>query len=75
MNPVYLGQLLMKKNGISFNELMHNLRIEMAITLLQQKRLKNSEIAEQVGYVNYGQFLKQFEKRMGISPNEYKNRI
>ncbi|RCX16753.1 two-component system response regulator YesN [Fontibacillus phaseoli] len=75
LHPVYLGQLLLRKNGISFNELVHNLRIEEAVALLQQNRLKNSEIAEQLGYSNYGQFLKQFEKRMGVSPNEFKNRI
>lgn len=74
LHPVYLGQLLQRKNGISFNELVHNLRIEEAAVLLKQNRQKNSEIAEKVGYANYGQFLKQFEKRMGMSPNEFKNR-
>lgn len=74
LHPVYLGQLLMKKNGVGFNELVHNLRIEEAVRLLRQNKYKNSEIAERVGYVNYSQFLKQFEKRLGMSPNEYKNR-
>lgn len=74
LHPVYLGQLLMKKNGVGFNEWVHNLRIEEATRLLRLNQYKNSEIAEQVGYVNYSQFLKQFEKRLGMSPNEYKNR-
>lgn len=74
MHPAYLGQLLLKKNGISFNELVHNLRIEEAVRLLEQSELKNSEIAERVGYSHYGQFFKQFEARMRMSPNEYKNR-
>lgn len=74
LHPVYLGQLLMKKNGISFNEFVHDLRIKEAAELLQENQYKNSEIAERVGYVNYNQFLKQFEKRMHMSPNEYKNR-
>ncbi|KGE19106.1 response regulator transcription factor [Paenibacillus wynnii] len=73
MHPVYLGQLLMKKNGIHFNEQLHNLRIQEAERLLQLNKLKNSEIAEEVGYSNYGQFLKQFEKKMQMCPNEYKN--
>ncbi|AZK45722.1 response regulator transcription factor [Paenibacillus lentus] len=73
MHPAYLGQLLQKKNGISFNELLHNLRIEEAVHLLSQSQLKNSEIAELVGYSHYGQFFKQFEIRMRMSPNEYKN--
>lgn len=74
LHPVYLGQLLMKKNGVGFNEWVHNLRIEEAARLLRLNQYKNSEIAEKVGYANYSQFLKQFEKRLGMSPNEYKNR-
>lgn len=72
LHPVYLGQLLIKKNGIGFNELLHNLRIEEAARLLAERNLKLSEIAERVGYANYGQFLKQFEKKMHLSPNEYR---
>lgn len=52
----------MRKNGIGFNELIHNLRIEEAAALLKQNKLKNSEIAERVGYTHYNQFLKHFEK-------------
>ncbi|MNI38605.1 Bifunctional transcriptional activator/DNA repair enzyme AdaA [compost metagenome] len=73
LHPVYLGQLLIKKNGIGFNELLHNLRIEEAARLLEEPKLKLSEIAERVGYANYGQFLKQFEKKMQLSPNEYRH--
>lgn len=74
LHPVYLGQLLNKKNGINFNEQLHNLRIRKASQLLIENNLKNSEIAEKVGYSNYSQFLKQFEKKMNMSPNEFKHR-
>lgn len=73
LHPVYLGQLLSKKNGINFNEQLHNLRIREAVKLLRENKLKLSEIAEQVGYANYGQFLKQFEKKMHMGPNDYRN--
>lgn len=74
LHPVYLGQLLQKKNGIHFNEMIHNLRIEEALKLLRDANLNNGEVAERVGYANYGQFLKQFERRLQMSPNEYRNR-
>lgn len=74
LHPVYLGQLLQKKNGVHFNEMIHNLRIEEAVRLLGDGSLNNSEVAERVGYTNYGQFLKHFEKRLQMSPNEYRNR-
>ena len=72
LHPVYLGQLLIKKNGITFNEQLHHLRITEAAQLLRENKLKLSEIAEQVGYANYGQFLKQFEKKMQMGPSEYR---
>jgi two-component system response regulator YesN len=74
LHPVYLGQLLIKKNGIHFNEQLHDRRIKESIRLLQHNKLKNSEIAEKVGYSNYSQFLKQFEKKMRMSPNEFKHK-
>ncbi|MCM3041103.1 response regulator [Paenibacillus motobuensis] len=73
LHPVYLGQLLIKRNGLSFNEMIHRLRIEEAVRLLGDHNYTNSEIAERVGYSSYGQFAKQFERRMGMSPNQYKN--
>ncbi|WP_338554652.1 response regulator [Paenibacillus sp. KS-LC4] len=73
LNPVYLGQLLMKKNGLGFNESLHDLRIAEAVSLLEQNKLKNCDIAERVGYSNYSHFLKEFEKRWGTSPSKYKN--
>ncbi|MBM6996226.1 response regulator [Paenibacillus sp. DXFW5] len=74
LHPVYLGQLLQKRNGVHFNEMIHNLRIEEAVKLLRDGTLNNGEVAERVGYANYGQFLKQFERRLQMSPNEYRNR-
>jgi two-component system response regulator YesN len=62
----------MRKNGIGFNELLHDLRIEEACRLLRTNQYKNSEVSEMMGYTSYNHFLKQFEKRIGISPNEYK---
>lgn len=73
LHPVYLGQLLIKKNGMTFNEQLHHLRIQEAAVLLRGSKLKLSEIAERVGYVNYGQFLKRFEKEMHMGPNEYRH--
>lgn len=72
LHPAYLGQLMMRKNGVNFHEFLHNLRIEEASRLLRSHRYKNSEIAELVGYTSYQYFLQQFEKRLGMSPNEYK---
>ncbi|UQZ33486.1 DNA-binding response regulator [Paenibacillus sp. PK3_47] len=73
LHPVYLGQLLIKKNGMTFNEQLHNLRIREAALLLRESQLKLSDIAERVGYSSYSLFLKHFEKKMQMGPNEYRN--
>jgi two-component system response regulator YesN len=73
LHPVYLGQLLIKKNGVTFNEQLHHLRIQEAALLLRENQLKLSDIAERVGYSSYSQFLKHFEKKMQMGPNEYRN--
>ena len=75
LHPAYLGQLLIRKNGIGFNEMLHNLRIEESCRLLQMNQYKNSEISEKIGYSSYPLFLKQFEKRMNMSPNDYKKNV
>lgn len=75
LHPAYLGQLLIRKNGIGFNEMLHNLRIEEACRLLQTNQYKNIEVSEKVGYSSYPLFLKQFEKRMDMSPNDYKKNV
>jgi two-component system response regulator YesN len=72
INPVYLGQLFLKKNGIAFNVYLHDLRIAEAAQLIRNTEMKTHQIAEQVGYLNYDKFLKQFEKRLEMKPNVYK---
>ncbi|UJF32488.1 response regulator transcription factor [Paenibacillus hexagrammi] len=71
IHPVYLGQLFMKKNGVTLNERVHDLRIEEAARLLRDTDMKYNQIAEHVGYLNYDKFLKQFEKRLHMKPSQY----
>lgn len=72
MHPAYVGQLFMKKFGISFNEYLHKMRIEEAKRLMDSDDLKTYEIAMEVGYNNYHGFLQNFEKYAGVKPAEYR---
>ncbi|MCL6589359.1 MAG: response regulator [Firmicutes bacterium] len=72
MHPAYVGQLFIKKLGISFNEYLHKMRIEAAKRLMDGSALKTYEIAMEVGYNNYHCFLQNFEKYAGVKPAEYK---
>ncbi|WP_342481672.1 response regulator [Paenibacillus sp. FSL L8-0340] len=73
INPVYLGQAFIKKNGISILEYIHNLRIEQAQKRLIETGETVRNIAENVGYVHYHHFLREFEKRTALKPVAYRN--
>ena len=49
------------------------LRIERAIELIQEGKLKIAEIAEAVGYTNDQTFRRAFKRVMGVSPTAYKD--
>ncbi len=74
MHPVYLGQLINKKFGMSFNEYIHKLRVEEAKRLLEETSMKVNEIAIEIGYSSYSVFLQYFEKNTGVKPMDFKKR-
>lgn len=75
INPVYLGQTFSRKYGVSILDFMHDLRVEEAKRLLRESNEASYAIAEAVGYRGYQHFLKQFEKRLGMKPSEYRFRF
>jgi two-component system response regulator YesN len=72
MNPVYLGQSFSRKYGMGILDFVHDLRIEEAKRLLRETDAASGAIAENVGYRVYQHFLKQFEKRLGMKPADYR---
>ena len=72
MHPAYIGQLFLKKFGLSFNEYLQQLRIREAQRLMETSALKIHEIALEVGYNNYHSFLDNFKKYTGSNPAGYK---
>jgi YesN/AraC family two-component response regulator len=43
--------------------------------LIADDRYKQYEIAEMVGYKDFGYYIKVFKKRYGITPNEFRKHI
>ncbi|GMK38619.1 hypothetical protein PCCS19_16730 [Paenibacillus sp. CCS19] len=72
LNPAYLGQSFSRKYGKGILEFIHDLRIEEAKRLLQETEDAVFVIAEVLGYCGYQHFLKQFEKRLGMKPSDYR---
>ena len=73
-NSAYLGKIFNKNVGESFNSYVDKVRIDHAIELLMDNKLKVYEIAERVGYKNVDYFHKKFKKYVGVSPAEYRNK-
>ncbi|MBN1776973.1 MAG: response regulator [Clostridiales bacterium] len=72
MNPAYLGQLVKKHTGSTFNRLLLMARIEHACPLLRQTASPVGEIAISVGFHDVDYFSQRFRNRMGMSPVAYR---
>ncbi|MFS0722742.1 response regulator [Paenibacillus sp. 1P07SE] len=75
MNPVYLGQLFKKTQGLYFNDFLLHTRMREAKRLLRQTELRVYEIADRVGFSNADYFVTQFEKVVHKTPSEYRNEL
>lgn len=72
VNSAYLGQRIKKRYGISFNEFLHEYRIEKAKKLLRRTDMCISDISERVGYADADLFAAKFKALNGVSPSVYK---
>lgn len=75
INSAYLGQSFSRKYGKGILDFIHDLRIEEAKRLLSETEDAMCVIAEDLGYCGYQHFLKQFEKRLGMKPSDYRLRF
>lgn len=72
VNAVYLGRILKKETGSSFNDYLNNVRIEKAKEFLTTTNYKGNELYEKVGFSNYNYFYIVFKKITGAKPTEYR---
>ena len=69
----HLCTLVKQNTGYTFTELIKQLRMTNAISLLTNTNLKIGEIAEQVGYNSADHFSRVFRQTYNMSPKEYKD--
>lgn len=72
MNPVYCGALFKKYLNCSIPYYINRIRIQQAITLMENTNLSISEIAYRVGFNDIYYFSKTFKKHKNLSPSDYK---
>jgi len=73
LSPNYLGKIFYKSTGIYLNEYVLNMRINKACELILNTDYSMYEIGLMVGIDNQNYFSKLFKKKMGVSPQKYKN--
>lgn len=75
MNTNYIGQLIKKQTGHTFNQYINTLRIDYAKEILsKQSEIRLSELAHSIGYADYQYFSRVFRKLTKYSPTEYINK-
>ncbi len=62
-----------RETGISIVEYLLKERVRRAKRLLTEGALPLTDIAEEVGFPDYNYFSRTFKKRVGVSPNRYRN--
>lgn len=71
----HLSKLLNRYLGQNFSEILNGIRIEKAKEMLKDPALRIGDIAERVWFSDMAHFSRVFKKVVGISANEYRNRL
>lgn len=75
LSEVYMSELFKKSTEMTIGNFIINIRMRQAMCLLEKTDLLISEIAEQVGYDDAGYFGRIFRKKVGESPERYRQNI
>ena len=72
LSPEHLCRVFKAKTGRSFHKTLSDRRIKAATKLLLNTDLLVKQVAYKVGYTRDDVFIKNFQKAIGISPEEYR---
>ena len=72
LSPSYLSRLVCASFGVSFKDLLMSARFDAAARLLSSTDMPIGDIINRVGYENSSFFHKEFKKRYGQTPNNYR---
>ena len=73
LSKPYLSKYIKEKSGATFSENVQKIRLKKACTLLKNGNMKVEKVAENVGYPSVEHFNRQFKKRYGMTPVQYRN--
>lgn len=73
LSKPYLSKYIREHTGTTFGEIVKEIRINKAKTLLKNNGMTVEAIAENVGYQNVEHFNRLFKRAFGITPVQYRN--
>ncbi len=73
LSKPYLSKYIREKSGCTFSENVQKIRLKKACTLLRNGNMKVEKVAENVGYPSVEHFNRQFKRRFGMTPVQYRN--
>jgi AraC-like DNA-binding protein len=71
----YLSSYYKSKTGINLNDSIQIFRVQKAVELLQDPKVRLSQVGAMVGMSNSNTFLRWFKKYTGMTPNEYRAKL
>jgi transcriptional regulator GlxA family with amidase domain len=71
--PRHFSRVFRDAFGSSPGEFVEKLRLAEARRLLHERRAKVADVAEAVGFASADSFRRAFERRLGISPSQYRS--
>ncbi len=74
LSKPYLSKYIKEKSGKTFGEIVKNVRMKKARTLLKNSSMTVENIAESVGCQNVEHFNRLFKKKYELTPVQYRNR-
>lgn len=73
LSKPYLSKYIKEKSGKTFGEIVKNVRMKKARTLLKNTSMTVESIADSVGYQNVEHFNRLFKKKYDLTPVQYRN--
>ncbi|PKM50202.1 MAG: hypothetical protein CVV02_12620 [Firmicutes bacterium HGW-Firmicutes-7] len=76
INQIYLGQLIKKYTGESFNSYVNKKRMMLAVQILQERDdVVLKDLALSLGYADSHYFTKLFKEFYGVTATEFKHKL
>ena len=73
LTPSYLSALFHKKTGKTVVQYINDTRLQKAAELMKDPVVKLYQVADAAGYDDVKYFARQFRKKYGVSPSQYRD--